>query len=308
MRKHPSIAPHPPAAPTIPAVTIGLDLSDKTAHWCALDQAGNVSGRGQLRLTHAELRKHFTAIPPARIALEASGQSAWIADLLTSLGHEALVANPRELKSISGSLRKSDPRDAEQLARLARVDPALLHPIRHRRPARRFDMMVIRGRAALVECRTRLINSVRGMAKTFGERVPAATSHNFAGRALDALSPALSAALAPLIQQIQSLSDAIAQYDRQIAALARKYSAEVMWLEQVNGAGTLTALCFVLTLDNPERFTHSRDVGPHLGLVSARGQSGNSDPHLGITKAGDQYLRWLLVQCAQYILTHSRPN
>ena len=80
MRKHPSIAPHPPAAPTIPAVTIGLDLSDKTAHWCALDQAGNVSGRGQLRLTHAELRKHFTTIPPARIALEASGQSAWIAD------------------------------------------------------------------------------------------------------------------------------------------------------------------------------------------------------------------------------------
>ncbi len=99
MRKHPSIAPHPPAAPTIPAVTIGLDLSDKTAHWCALDQAGNVSGRGQLRLTHAELRKHFTAIPPARIALEASGQPAWIADLLASLGHEALAANPRELKS-----------------------------------------------------------------------------------------------------------------------------------------------------------------------------------------------------------------
>lgn len=303
MRKHTSFATHPTAAPTIPAVTIGLDLSDTKLHWCALDQAGTVTGRGQLRLTRAELHRHCSAIPPARIALEVGGQSAWVADLLESLGHEVLIANARELKSISGSPRKSDPRDAEQLARLARVDPALLHPIRHRSPSRRFDLLVIRSRAGVVACRSRLINSVRGMAKIFGERLPAATSHNFAPRARTALSPALLAVLEPLIEQIQHLSDTISGYDRQIAALARKYSDEVTWLEQVNGVGALTAVCYVLTLDTPERFAHSRDVGPLLGLVRARGQSGESDPHLGITKAGDQYLRTLLVQCAQYMLT-----
>lgn len=302
MSKHNNFVAHPIAAATLPAITIGLDLSDKNAHWCWIEQNGTTVERGCVRLTRSELRKRFGAMAPARIALEVSGQSSWVADLLSSLGHEVIVANARELKSITGSCRKSDPRDAEQLARLARVDPALLHPVRHRRPARRFDLMVIRSRAVLVECRTRMVSSVRGMAKVFGERIPPAATHNFAERALAALPPGLAAILTPIIQQIQNLTNAIAEYDRQIAELAHKYSDEVMWLEQISGVGTLTAVCFVLTLDSDERFAHSRDVGAFLGLVRARGQSGESDPDLGITKAGDKYLRKLLVQCAQHIL------
>ncbi|MCC6585205.1 MAG: IS110 family transposase [Bryobacterales bacterium] len=301
MSKHSNFVAHPIAAATLPAITIGLDLSDKNAHWCAVEQSGTAAERGCVRLTASELRKQFGAMAPARIALEVSGQSAWVADVLTSLGHEVIVANARELRSITGSCRKSDPRDAEQLARLARVDPALLHPVRHRRPTRRLDLMIIRSRAVLVECRTRLVSSVRGQAKVFGERIPPAATENFAERALAALPPTLAAVLTPVIQQIQNLTNAIGEYDRQIAELAHKYEDEVMWLEQINGVGTLTAVCYVLTLDNYERFAHSRDAGPFLGLVRARGQSGESDPDLGITKAGDKYLRKLLVQCAQHI-------
>ncbi len=161
MSKHSNFVAHPIAAATLPAITIGLDLSDKNAHWCAVEQSGTAAERGCVRLTASELRKQFGAMAPARIALEVSGQSAWVADVLTSLGHEVIVANARELRSITGSCRKSDPRDAEQLARLARVDPALLHPVRHRRPTRRLDLMIIRSRAVLVECRTRLVSSVR---------------------------------------------------------------------------------------------------------------------------------------------------
>lgn len=291
------------APSNVPAITIGLDLSDKTARYCVLDQQGRISDRGQVRLTRSELTRQFENVDHARIALEVGGQSAWIADLLEGLGHEVIVANARELQSISHSPRKSDPRDAEHLARLARLDPALLRPIRHRRPERRLDILIIRSRAAVVECRTRLINSVRGMAKVFGEPIPAAASGNFAQRALAALSPALGATLRILIEQIEILSNTITEYDSQIGKLSEKYSDEVARLQEVNGVGALTAVAFVLTLDTPERFAHSRDVGPFLGLVPARSQSGERDPQLRITKAGDKYLRKLLVQCAQHTLT-----
>lgn len=282
--------------------TIGLDLSDKTAAFCILDQAGAVAGSGFLRLTREELHKHFGQLPPVRIALEACGQSGWVEEVLTACGHEVIVANAREVRSISGNPRKCDARDAEQLARLARVDPELLKPVRHQRNAgRRLDMVVIRSRALLVESRTRLVNGARGMAKQFGEHIPSCTTANFGERAQKALPPALGAALRVLVKQIEALSEAIAVCDQQVEALAAKM-ADSRWLKSVPGVGSLTAVTFLLTLDDPQRFAHSRDVGPYLGMVPARGQSGEHDPELGISKAGNRYLRKLLVQCAHHIL------
>ncbi len=142
---------------TIPACTIGLDLSDKTVAFCQLDVAGDVVERGHFQLTRNELQKRFGRRSAARIALETGTQSVWVQDVLLELGYEVIVANARELRSISGNSRKSDSRDAEQLARLARIDPSLLHPITHRNKERRLDMVVIRTRAMLVESRTRLV-------------------------------------------------------------------------------------------------------------------------------------------------------
>ena len=287
----------------IPTTTVGLDLSNQKADYCTLNRQGQVIARGQVQLSYADLNRHFGHHRRARIALEVCGQSAWISELLEHLGHQVIVANAREVQSITRSQRKSDRRDAEQLARLARVDPELLHPIQHRRVQRRFDLMIIRGRAAVVECRTRLINSVRGTAKAFGEPVPAASSARFAERARKTLSPSLAGVLAPLLGQIESLTATIENYDEQIRQLSEKYKEEFDRVAQVPGVGPITAITFLLTLDSPERFAHSRDVGPYLGLVPARAQSGESDPDKRISKAGDCYLRKLLVQCSQQTLT-----
>lgn len=295
MKKHSNVS--------IPQMsTVGLDLSDRTTAFCELDAAGNVVARGTFRLTRSELRKRFAERQPLCIALEVCGQSAWVKETLEALGHSVIVANARELRSITGNPRKSDRQDAEQLARLARVDPQLLKPVRLRSTARQLELVRIRSRALLVEARTQMINGARGIAKLFGEPLPSASSAGFAARAMKSLPPLMAEALQLLLSQIETLSRAIRQADEQIEREAERLSEDTRWLTQVKGVGALTALTFVLTIDDPGRFRRSRDIGAFLGLVPERKQSGEQDPELGITKCGDRYLRKLLVQCAHHIL------
>src|SRR6202049_1495739 len=105
--------------------------------------------------------------------MEGGTHSPWVSRLLGSLGHEVIVANARQVKLISASSRKSDRLDAQTLARLARMDPELLRPIRHRSEKAQGHLMQVRVRSALVETRTGLINTARGLAKAMGERLPA---------------------------------------------------------------------------------------------------------------------------------------
>ena len=98
--------------------------------------------------------------------------SPWVNRLLKSFGHEVIVANARQVKLISASSRKDDRLDAQTLARLARVDPQLLRPIQHRSERAQGHLMVIRVRESLLEARTSLVNSARGLAKAMGERLP----------------------------------------------------------------------------------------------------------------------------------------
>lgn len=116
------------------------------------------------------------------------------------------------------------------------------------------------------------------------------------------LSVELRAALEPLLGEVESLSQRIATYDRQIEQIAQKNYPEVSLLQQVKGVGTLIALIYVLTLEDPRRFRRSRDVGCYLGLRPGRRNSGSSQPQLHISKEGDSYLRTLMVQGAHYIL------
>jgi transposase len=108
--------------------------------------------------------------------------------------------------------------------------------------------------------------------------------------------------LGPLLVQIQSMTEQIKIYDRQILELSRSSYPETKVLETVNGVGNLTAITYVLTINDPHRFKKSRDVGCYLGLRPRRDQSGDHDPQLGITKAGNVYLRKLLTEAANYIL------
>jgi transposase len=287
-----------------PKVTAGLDLGDKYSYLCLIDtDSGEVIEEGRLRTTPEALRRRFASErPPMRIALETGTHSPWVSRLLEGLGHEVLVANARKLRLIYSNKRKTDEVDAENLARLARVDPKLLYPLKHRGEDSQAHMAIIRSRQALVDCRTQLVNHVRGAVKSFGARLPKCPARSFHKRAPEHIPEALMPALKPLLEQIGSLTERIRQYERQLETISKEHYPETDLLRQVEGIGPLTALTFVLTLEDPYRFEKSRSVGAYLGLVPATDRSGERDPQRRISKEGDEMLRKLLVGSAHYIL------
>jgi len=228
--------------------------------------------------------------------------SPWVSRGLSELGHEVIVAHARNVRLIGESRRKDDRFDARTLARLARIDPQLLAPVQHRSAQAQADLMVIRARAGLVRARTSLINTARGLTKSYGERLRGCNPRNMNGEKAQGLSPELQAALEPLLAAIESLSERIYEYNQQIEKIARDSYPQVARLKQVKGVGTLIALTYLLTLEDAQRFRKSRDVGCYVGLQPGRRNSGQSEPQPHISKEGDSYLRTLLVQGAHHIL------
>jgi transposase len=291
-----------------PGETIGIDLGDKVSRYCVLSAEGQVQEEGSFRNLEPSLKKHFSSLPRTRMALETGTQSGWISRLLESYGHEVIVANTRELYGISQSDRKNDRNDAEKLARYARLDPTLLNPVRHRTEEQQTDLGAVRARDALVRSRTLLVNAARGLAKVQGLRLAPTITLTFAERSLATLPAALRTVLRPLLEQVDQLSRQIVNYDGLLEEIAATRYPETARLRSIPGVGPLTALTYVLTLSQAQRFAHSRDVGPYLGFQPKQRQSGGRDPQLGISKAGNSYLRKLLVQCAHHILGHFGPD
>jgi transposase len=288
-------------------LTVGIDLGDKTSRYFILDEAGEVVSDGHLPTTKAGLDSVFAKMPASRIALEVGTHSPWVSRHLASLGHEVIVANAHKVKLITQSVRKNDRIDAHQLARLARVDPKLLSPIRHRGEEAQRDLAVIRARAELMAARTQLINSARGLVKPLGERLKQCDADQVTAGLGESLSESSQAVIGPLLQTVETISEQLGKYDEQIEGIAQRYP-EVKLLQQVYGVGPLIALTYVLTLEDAQRFAHSRDVGPYLGLTPKQRDSGDSQPELGISKAGDGLLRSLLVQGAHCILRKGAPD
>jgi transposase len=287
-----------------PLMTAGLDIGDKYSYLCLIDQhSGEVVEEGRLRTTPEAFKRRFASEEaPMRIAIEAGTHSPWASRVLEECGHEVLVANSRKLMLIYSNKRKTDEIDAENLARLARLDPKLLYPLKHRGEDSQAHMALIRSRQALVGCRTQLVNHIRGAVKSFGARLPKCPARSFHKRASEHIPEALRPALGPILEQIGSLTERIRDYERQLEAISNECYPETNLLRQVEGIGALTALTFVLTLEDPSRFERSRCVGAYLGLVPARDQSGDRDPQKRISKEGDEMLRRLLVGSAHYIL------
>jgi transposase len=283
-------------------LTIGLDLGDRTSYYCMLDEAGNVILESNLPTTLNGIRQAFRRIPRCRIALETGTHSPWVSRQLAQMGHEVIVAHARNVRLIGESSRKDDQFDARTLARLARIDPGLLGPVRHRSAQAQIQLTVIRARAALVGTRTALVNAARGLTKSYGERLNKCGTEQMNRNSAKGLSQELREALDPLLAEIESLNERIAEYNRRIEQIAKEVHPEVARLKQVKGVGTLIALTYVLTLDDPHRFRRSRDAGCFLGLRPGRRNSGQSEPQLHISKEGDRYLRTLMVQGAHYIL------
>ena len=265
-------------------LTIGLDLGDRNSWYCVVDEAGQIQLEQRVRTTAKALQEVFGAMPRSRIALEIGTHSPWISRLLSELGHEVMVANARKVRLIGESRKKDDRLDAQTLARLARIDPELLYPVKHRSAQAQADLMMIRARAGLVRARTGLVNTARGLAKSYGERLRSCNVRNMNAEKAEGLSPELQRALEPLLAAIEEVSTRICEYNERIETLAQASYPQVALLKQIKGVGTLIALTFLLTLEDPHRFPKSRDVGCYLGLQPGRRNSGQSEPQMHISK------------------------
>src|ERR1700691_2918267 len=249
--------------------TIGIDVSDRSSCFCTLDQRGEICGEGKLRSTPEAYRQQFGGMAAAMIALEAGTHSRWMSALLKECGHEVIVANPRRLRLLTTSDKKSAPQDARTLAEMAWAKPALLAPVRHRSAEAQQDLNLVRARDLIVEARTKLINGVRCLVKGFGAHVPKCASQRFTKHADGHLPEEARRASAPLLELIDELSQRILEYDEML-----EHEAETRYRQ--------TAL---LTQD-----------------------SGDRSPQLRITKAGDSYLRKILVSSAHYIIGPFGPD
>ncbi|MHB8417131.1 MAG: IS110 family RNA-guided transposase [Myxococcales bacterium] len=288
--------------------TIGCDLGDKFTHTCLLDASGEIVGRQRVATTPAAVKKFFEAQSPSLVVIETGTHARWVARLAEAAGHRLLVANPRQLPLIYCSNTKSDRNDAECLARLGRVDPKLLAPVKLRSERSHADLALLKTRDLLVSQRTVLINHLRGIVKPFGARLPGGDAESFHERVAQAVPRELLQAARPVLSCLAHLAVQIRRFDKAIEQLVKKSYPDAALLQQVSGVGPITSVAFVLTLDDKSRFRKSREVGAFVGLAPRHKQSGDADPQLRITKAGDPFLRRLLVNCAQYILGHFGPD
>ena len=287
--------------------TLGLDVSDQYSSYCLLDAFGTVLESGKIRTREEAFRHRFKDLD-CRAVIEAGTHSPWIDRLLRELGCEVVVANPRRVQLIAQGTRKNDKADAETLARLGRIDAELLAPVKHRSAECQADLASIRARNALISSRTVLINHVRGSVKSVGGRLPACDAHSFHRKARQQLPPSLTEGLTPVLDAIGSLTEEIKRIDLLVLDLIATRYPEARRLQQVAGVGPLISLTFILTIGDPLRFRKSRELGPYLGLVPRQRESGESSPELHISKAGDGFLRQLLVNGAQYILGYRGPD
>jgi transposase len=283
-------------------LTVGLDVGDRYVQVCVLDEAGEIVEESRIPTKAAALERRFFGGERLRIVLEAGLHSPWLSRLLESLGHEVLIANPRKLRLIYMNDSKSDRVDAEYLARIGRLDPSLLAPLRHRSAETQQDLALLRSRTCLVRARTQLITHVRGSVKSFGGRLPRWGAEAFARKAEPQIPEELGSALAPVLRAITQLNLEIKALDEQVEQTAEERYPETCLLTQVPSIGVLTAQCFMLTIEDPDRFPKARAVASYVGLRPRQADSGSLSPQLRITKAGDEHLRWMLVVAAQRIL------
>jgi transposase len=279
--------------------TIGCDLGDKWSTVYVLESNGT-GKRDRIRTTPDAVGQFFGR-PPAHVVIEVGTHSRWVSNQLTQLGHRVTVANPRRVQLISQSNSKSDEADCELLARLGRVDAGLLAPVEHRGRQAHMDLAQLKARDVLVRARTKLVNHVRAVVKASGKRLPATTTEAFARKTQALLPTELSPALEPIYRTLEALDTQIKELDATIERTAQRYP-DVDLLSKPNGVGTLTAMAFLLTVEDKTRFRNSRMAGAFFGLRPRRDQSGAMDKQLRITKAGDPFVRRLLVNCANYIL------
>lgn len=287
--------------------TIGIDVGDNYSHIYVLEETtGEALEQTRIQTTPKAVERYFRGRKGDRVVLEVGCHSGWMSRLILKVSDsDVLVADARRARKLMGSEEKDDNIDAEMLARIGRLDAKLLKPIVCRTEQTQCHMSVIKSRDALVRARTLLINQVRGTVKTVGEKLKKCSAESFHRQLLP---EQFQSVLLPVMDAIEMLTQKIRYQDKVIEQLSAEIYPETQRLRQINGVGPITALAFVLTVENPLRFKNSRKVGAYFGLCRRRWQSGDQDPELGISKMGDAFVRRLIVNCAQYILGPFGPD
>jgi transposase len=290
------------------STTVGIDLGDTYSAICVLDHTGEIVVEERLRMDRERVIQRFDSIAPSRIVLESGTHSRWMSHLLKELGHEVIVANARRLRMIYASENKTDKLDAHVLARVGRFDVKLLSAIEHRTHQAHVDMEQLKARELLVTERKRLITHIRSIVKTFGYSLPSCDTQYFCSKTRAHIPEQLDEVMGALYEVIEMVNEKIRGYDKQIDTLGHEQYPETQLLRNITGVGPITSLAYVLTIENPNRFAKSRDVGSYFGLRPRLSQSGERDPQLPITKCGNSMVRRLLVQAAHYILGPFGPD
>ncbi len=225
-------------------LTIGVDLGDRWSFYCVLDEAGKILLEQKVATTPEAMKQTFGKIPRSLIAMETGTHSPWVSRLLAELGHKRIVAHAQKVELITKSNRKDDRHDARTLARLARIDPELLGPVRHRSAKAQIHLTVIRARAELVSARTALVNAVRGLVKSYGQRLPKCGTQQVNRELAAELNAELREVLEPLLKEIESLNERVKEYDERMEKIAKEVYPQVSLLKQVKGVGTQIALTY----------------------------------------------------------------
>lgn len=294
-----------------PQPSVGIDLAADTAVLCKVGRDGKVASTTSIVLTRQELRATFASMEATAILLESCNNSAWVGRELEELGHEVLVCNPRRLKLIAGSTLKTDKLDAEVLGRLARLhqlDPELLHPctVRSRETQLRRSNLAVRDQ--LVAMRTGLLNLVRSVLRADALPQPKATAECLVAKLAKLDIPDdVARLIEPVTTVITVLNQQIAAVERKLSEIAKEIPA-VQTFRDIDGVGLLTALSVVLTIEDPSRFPHARDVGPYLGFTPIVRQSSETEFRGRCTKRGDARTRRYLIQAAQSLLRSRRDS
>lgn len=287
---------------------IGIDVHKRESQVCVLGEGGEVVLERRIATRRERLVELLGKRPKARVLLESSTESEWVARCLEELGHEVVVADPNFASMYATRSRrvKTDKRDARTLAEANRLGAyRKAHRISDERRQVRAQ---VAAREVLVRTRTRLINQVSAQLRQEGLRVGSGESEHFAQR-VGALSlptrlqhqvEALLAVLKPVNEQVAALDAVLEQLCRQDEQLAR--------LCTVPYVGPVTACAFASAVDDPERFGRAHQVEAYLGLVPSESSSGEKQHKGRITKAGNTRVRWLLVEAAVKWLWHPRPE
>jgi transposase len=284
-------------------VTVGIDLAKNVFAVHGVD----ITGKPALvrpNVARGKLLELVASLPPCLIGMEAcSGAHHW-ARLFTDLGHTVRLMAPKFVVPyrLSGKAGKNDAADA------AAICEAVTRPNMRFVPSKSIEqqsqLLVHRARQGFVQQRTATLNRIRGLLSEFGIVLPlkAATVRREAMAKLEDMPGWANTVIGDLLSEVTRLDERIAQYDRHIEQIA-KASTLARQLMQLPGVGPTTATALVAMIGSGREFRCGRQLSAWLGLVPGQYSSGGKQRLGRITKAGDPYLRMLLILGARAVLT-----